>query len=71
MWGITFFVISWDIGLLLIYGCLGFSNIVDVVGTLIFLVLSIVSLWVLDLICTKILPENSLNLRSIIFELFN
>lgn len=67
----TAFIVSWDIGLLLLYGCLGFSNLLEVVGTIMFLGVSFVALWVLDLICTKILPENSLNLRSIFFELFD
>lgn len=64
----SIFLLMWNFGLWLIYAIEGFSKWSDFFGCLGFSVLSILIMLLIDILCTKILPKNFDNLRSILFE---
>lgn len=68
---IVIFILVWDCTLLAIYGVVGFKSLWEFLQVLVFILLSFIFLWIVDLGCSKILPKNSLNFRTIVLEWFS
>lgn len=62
------FMIMWNFSLWLIYGVIGFNNWSEFLFCTGFSIVSAIILFLIDVLCSKVLPSNFNNLCSIFFE---
>lgn len=56
---VTLFILFWNLNLLIVYAIKRFDNWWEFIGFVIFIMVSLLVLWLVNLVCSKILLKDS------------